>query len=297
MMSWMPLTLKIFLFLISIGSFSRSQAKAQVKTQVVFGQDDRKDLYQVQRPEIWSVADSTVAFISADQLRKSKSGNYEIKAPLLGRAFHLCPGEAFWRQPSAASCSGFLVAPDIIATAGHCVPERCDDTIKIVFDFSLKNANQDVPRFSKHQVYQCRKIIAHKNTSSEDFALMQLDRLVLDRQPLKLSTRAAQEVDELIVFGHPLGLPLKVVDGAQVQKVDESFFMADTDTFDGNSGSAVMNAQSLEVVGVLVRGDPDFIQDEKLPCQRIRKCQSSLCHFDEATKISFITQALKTYQH
>ncbi len=292
MKSWMMTETKIFLFLIMTGLF----AGADVKTQVVFGQDDRRELYQVLRPELRSVADSTVALISKGKLIKSKAGNYEIKAPPMGPAFHLCLDEPFIQQPSAASCSGFLVDADLIATAGHCVPETCDHRIKIVFDFSLKSAGQKMPKISAHQVYQCKKVIARKNTSTEDFALIQLDRPVPDHQALRLSTRAAEETDRIVVFGHPLGLPLKVAGGAQVQKVYDSFFIADTDTFDGNSGSAVMNAQSLEVVGILARGDPDFIQDQKLKCQRTKKCQTGLCHFDEATNISILIQALKTFQ-
>ena len=292
MISLMMTGIKIFLFLIAMGPL----AGADLKTQAVFGEDDRRDLYQVLRPELRSVADSTVAMISVDKLRKSRAGNYEIKAAQMGHVFHLCLDEPFIQQPSAASCSGFLVAADLIATAGHCVPETCDPGVKIVFDFSLKSANQRTSGISVHQVYQCRKVIARKNTSTEDFALIQLDRPVPDHQPLKLSTCAAETTDELVVFGHPLGLPLKVADGAQVQRVYDSFFIADTDTFDGNSGSAVMNAQSLEVVGILVRGDPDFIQDQKLKCQRTKKCKIGFCQFDEATKISLLVQALKTYQ-
>ncbi len=281
--------IKIFLFFIAMGPL----AGADLKPQVVFGPDDRRDLYQVSRPELRAKADSTVALISVDKLRKSKSGNYEIKAAPMGRTFHLCLDEPFIQQPSAASCSGFLVGADLIATAGHCVPETCDPKVKIVFDFSLKSADQGTPGISGHQVYKCKKVIVRKSTNSEDFALIQLDRLVPDHQPLKLSARAPETSDKLVVFGHPLGLPLKVADRAQVQKVYNSFFVTDTDTFDGNSGSAVLNANRLEVVGILVRGDPDFIQDEKLQCQRTRKCQQGLCHFEEATKISLLAPYLK----
>lgn len=289
MIGLMKTGIKIFLVLIVMGRF----AGADLKTQVVFGLDDRRDLYQVLRPELRAKADSTVAMISVEKLRKSKAGNYEIKAAPMGRTFHLCGDEPFIQQPSAASCSGFLVAADLIATAGHCVPETCDPRVKIVFDFSLKSADQRTPVISGHQVYKCKKVIARQSTSTEDFALIQLDRLVPDHQPLKLSARGPETTDELVVFGHPLGLPLKVADSAQVQKVYNSFFVTDTDTFDGNSGSAVLNAKSLEVVGILVRGDPDFIQDEKFQCQRTRKCQAGLCHFEEATKISLLAPYLK----
>ena len=54
-------------------------------------------------------------------------------------AYNLCKEEPFFEQEVGAFCSGSLVGPDVIMTAGHCVPsaEECAN-IKFVFGFAVK---------------------------------------------------------------------------------------------------------------------------------------------------------------
>ncbi len=71
----------------------------------------------------------------------------------------------------------------------------------------------------------------------------------------------------LVVIGRPSGLPTKVADGAQVRSVNDVFLVANLDTYGGNSGSAVFNAVTGVVEGILVRGDTDYVYNAQLGCR------------------------------
>lgn len=62
------------------------------------------------------------------------------------------------------------------------------------------------------------------------------------------------------MIGHPVGLPLKVADDAVVSDPGDgqTYFEANLDTYGGNSGSAVFNARTGLIEGILVRGAQDF---------------------------------------
>ena len=75
--------------------------------------------------------------------------------------------------------------------------------------------------------------------------------------------------ERLTVVGHPAGLPVTISGGAAVQRHRPTFFSADLDTYQGNSGSPVFNSDRLRsgdlfVEGILVRGESDF--EQETPC-------------------------------
>jgi V8-like Glu-specific endopeptidase len=114
----------------------------------------------------------------------------------------------------------------------------------------------------KDTVYSCKKIISQSldRTTKDDFALIELDRKVKGRTPLKFRTSGKPSVgDELVVIGHPSGLPTKIADGAQVKTLEGTHFLANLDTYGGNSGSAVFNVATGEIEGILVRGATDYV--------------------------------------
>ena len=54
----------------------------------------------------------------------------------------------------------------------------------------------------------------------------------------------------------------KVAGGAKVRSNNNGvYFVANLDTYGGNSGSAVFNLQTREVEGILVRGENDYVYD------------------------------------
>jgi V8-like Glu-specific endopeptidase len=78
-------------------------------------------------------------------------------------------------------------------------------------------------------------------------------------------------------MGHPSGLPMKYADGAKVFGNFDNYFSTNLDTFGGNSGSPVFNAKTNEVVGILVRGDIDYIEGEfeGRTCMRVNTCDAN----------------------
>jgi V8-like Glu-specific endopeptidase len=261
--------LKIALAL-SVVSFSVSAQEFTPK--VIYGLDDRLDVYQVSDPAILELSRSTAAMIATEDLPASsarrrwfrpraKTG-VVISGPSL-ESRGICASERFSQQPSAANCSGFLVSENLIVTAGHCVREESDcKNYKWVFDYKVSSPESSSVALSQNNIYGCKKIVETvlDPITKNDYAVIELDRSVRDRNPLALRKEGTVGVgDSLIVMGHPSGLPTKIAAGANVRSLQGTFFVGNLDTYGGNSGSAVFNAQTLEVEGVLVRGETDYV--------------------------------------
>jgi V8-like Glu-specific endopeptidase len=112
--------------------------------------------------------------------------------------------------------------------------------------------------------------------------------VVTDREPLKFrkSGQVARGT-ELVVIGHPSGLPTKISDGAQVRSSNRKYFVANLDTYGGNSGSAVFDARTGEVQGILVRGEEDYVSDPAGGnCQATNYCPDTGCRGEDVTHIT-----------
>ena len=85
-----------------------STAIAGPNSRVIYGNDDRKDLYQVD-PATARLADAMVALINVAGLTV-KGPKTTINVIPFNEAEPLCATERFYSQPTAAFCSGFLIA-------------------------------------------------------------------------------------------------------------------------------------------------------------------------------------------
>jgi hypothetical protein len=154
--------------------------------------------------------------------------------------------------------------------------------------------DQAPTQVSASNVYRCAHIIHTQEVSNgADFSVVKLDRVVWNHLPLRLRDSGSIEVnDPVTAIGYPSGLPLKIVDGARVRSSDaKGFFTANLDTYAGNSGSAVFNSRTLEVEGVLVRGERDFIPTENF-CMISNICPADGCRGEEVTKIAEVRKYL-----
>ena len=253
------------LFII-IGLLAGSAIASENNIKIVYGDDDRLDVRDVTDSQILEVASSTAAMISQwklDSYTNPDTPEFLQQLMTLSGASGVCPTEKFADQPALASCSGFLVGEKTIVTAGHCVSEftGCNDKVW-VFDYNLDTPGVEKAVIDPANVYKCAKVVrsvVDLNTLM-DYAVIELDRVVEGRQPLQFRKRGKiKSKTPLIVIGHPSGLPTKIAGGAKVLKQKKNYFAADLDTFGGNSGSAVFNAKTLEVEGILVRGDEDYV--------------------------------------
>jgi hypothetical protein len=261
-------------------------ASAQFRTKVIYGSDTRIDLYQTTDPRLKELADSTVALFESGSV-SSDGGVAKLTTKNYGERMNLCKEEPFYEQGSGAFCSGSLVAPDVIMTAGHCVPsaEECAN-IKFVFGFAVKEKGVQPDSVPAAEVYGCKELIGRQQVGDgADWALVRLDRKVAGHAPLKLDlTGKVAKGDEVLVIGHPSGLPTKIAGAAHVRDASNpGFFVANLDTYGGNSGSAVFNSATGLVEGILVRGEQDFVQ--KGDCQVSNVCPADGCRGEDVTKI------------
>jgi len=236
---------------------------------VIYGADDRKDVFETTSALHLKLAKSTAGMIKKSMFIKGVNAtSFDLREfKSLERAGNVCTSEKFSQQPLAAMCSGFLVGPDTLITAGHCyntfdLPENVCKDFAWVFDFNMKSASHNPTKnISINNIYNCKQVVAIQRDALYDFAVIKLDRKVIGREPLKFRTSGKISVnDPMVVIGHPTGLPLKIAGNGKVTNNSEiTRFSTNLDTFHGNSGSAVFNSTTGQVEGILIMGKNDYI--------------------------------------
>lgn len=256
----------IFSLLVSVAVFAKNPTELTPK--VIYGQDDRLDVFESNDNLMKEIALSTAAQVmNRNLLNTAKDGVFSLKSETLSES-GMCKSERFANQPTAGNCSGFLVAGDKLVTAGHCINSdfECSEHYW-VFDFANKDSEQKDFTFSKDQVYRCTKIIERKKDSSTqaDYAVLKLERVVVGRTPLKFRTEGKPADDAVFtVIGHPTGLPTKITAAADMRNnSNPTYFVTNADTYGGNSGSAVVDSRTGIVEGILVRGDTDYSRTDE----------------------------------
>jgi len=273
-------------------------AVAQVDGQVIYGTDDRIDLYQTENSKLKAMADSTVALMQAGAV-KTEGAVCRLTTEPYGTGNGLCKDEPFYDQVTAAFCSGSLVAPDIIMTAGHCITSEsaCTGT-KFVFGFAVKEKGKMPLTVAASDVYGCKKLLGREQVNDgADWALIKLDRPVSGHVPLKLNmTGVIANKTPIVVIGHPAGLPTKIAGGSEVRDASlNGYFTANLDTYGGNSGSAVFNAKTGLIEGILVRGENDYVY--RGGCRVSNVCTADGCRGEDVTKVSSVTDKLPGAVH
>ena len=266
-----------------------SLADSGVKT--IYGKDNRQDLFEVTNPLYRELSLSTAAVMSRTNLAPMTNGQYFIQSTIFGESMEMCKSERFYDQPSAAFCSAFLVTPDLMLTAGHCVFDETDcKSARFVFHYAVTTPGQYPNRANPENIYACKEVVAKKFTFFwADYALVRLDRSVTGIKPLALNRSGfIDPTAEFVVMGHPAGLPLKIADGATLRqnRFWKKYFKTNTDTFGGNSGSPVINTRTGLVEGILVRGGRDYNFSRKENCYRTRVCVEKGCRGEDVTKVS-----------
>jgi V8-like Glu-specific endopeptidase len=198
---------------------------------------------------------------------------------LLGADRSLCSDQKFRFDPRWSSCSGTLIAPDRILTAGHCLTRANCATRSFVFNFYVESVdgsgNPTVADILPADVYTCRDVYS-VNTGSQDFAIVHLDRAVDSSRhtPItNIETDLSQITvgQSLVMIGFPDSIPMKVDKTGQVTGVDiigGNTFQASVDAFKGNSGSGVFNSAGDKLLGILVAGQPDYENFPNEDCNR-----------------------------
>jgi V8-like Glu-specific endopeptidase len=257
--------------------------------KVIYGNNGLRTHNQM--PLYGDLEDATAAMVANYRLQDGDKSSYS----LLTQKAKFCDGEPLNGEQRLAKCSGFLVAEDILVTAGHCVREQYDcEGNSWVFGYDEQAAANK--KISKDSVYKCEKILySEKNIETKvDFAIIKLDRTVSTAQPMSLSRAPLDTKEHLMVIGYPLGTPLKLaINGTVRENSNSYFFTANLDTFHGNSGSPVIGQNSAQVTGLLVRGESDTKFDEQNSCLRIKRCADNSCRGEDVIRISLVTSKLE----
>ena len=254
----------------------------------IFGRDDRHN------PKLgttdYELSRSVAVGVLTSLVERNKIKGFDLFADELSD--FMCKDERFSNQPSLAyACTGFLVGPDLLMTAGHCSAnseevisssDRYCESYAWLFDYTTTvNQPAKIKSISESKLYRCKKIvyaISEEGGEHRDFALIQLDRPVTDRPYLKLSSQKVRVGESVKMIGSPLGMPLKITSSARVleNEKNQGFMLTDLDAFQGNSGSPVFNKKN-KVVGILIGGTPNEVtyKDKKLGCHRYNRCDQS----------------------
>jgi V8-like Glu-specific endopeptidase len=261
---------KCILTLLLLGQF---QAIANHK--VIYGEDNRVEVEDFGDERFVEAAGSVASVVWNKKLHQDPlmPEVFNFKKVSLQFSYNICEKERFSQQVPLGNCTAFLVAPDLVLTAGHCIAtkEQCKDN-KFIFGHKL-----GVTSLDQSQVYSCKNIVERKLIDDKyevkDFALIQLDREVTNRAPLSLRPSGiVKKNSPLVVIGHPLGLPMKISDDARVSRPSyvslfsslrsimkfKNYFLTNTDTYGGNSGSPVFNEDTGLVEGLLIQGADDL---------------------------------------
>ncbi len=260
--------------------------------KVIYGDDDRLDLYQVEDQKVMENARSTVALVQMSKISAAEDGVFNLATVPLSEKINLCPSERFKEQNTLAFCSGSLVGPDLVLTAGHCA--RNCATTAMVFDYAVNSASDNPSQVNIDNLYLCKEVVDFKLEQGfgADYALLRLDRPVVNRKPLTVRRDGnVSKGTKLYVIGHPSGLPTKVAGGASVREIDHRpFFVANLDTYGGNSGSAVFNDATGEIEGILVRGENDYASNGV--CMESFRCANDECMGEHVTKVGLVSDSI-----
>jgi hypothetical protein len=258
--------------------------------KVIYGTDDRVDVFQLPAGPNLDDVDSVVALFDAADVTDNGNGTSTLRTQNFGTARNLCAGERFRDQPIGAFCSGFLVAADIIATAGHCVDAGNVTNVRFVFGFRMRNATTAETVINNGEIYRGVAIIGRQLVGNgADWALVRIDRPVTNHCIAQIRrTGRIGDTQTVHVIGHPSGLPTKFAGGAAVRdNSPTAFFVANLDTYGGNSGSPVFNSDTHEVEGILVRGEADFVLRDNgsgTTCRVSLVCPTTGCRGEDCTR-------------
>jgi len=229
----------------------------------VFGKDGRVEVKDAEGYEDFVRA--TAVMISKENIYNDEFYSWSLRERLTRQfgSSNFSDDVKFLDQPVVGSCTGFLIAPDIMVTAGHCI-NSMEDANKYVWVFDYTSESDFINgrrlQFKKENIYEVQSIITStlNNDTRDDYAVLKLKRKS-NRAPYRFRTSGSViEGGAINTIGCPTGLPLKFsTDAVVTDNSPSNWFKSDIDSFPGNSGGPVFDQNGF-IEGILVRGAVQF---------------------------------------
>jgi V8-like Glu-specific endopeptidase len=229
----------------------------------IFNGDDRKDVYEYPKDSYKELSRSIPALVQKSKLIRN-GDKYDINAKSLKDQYNFCADTPFSSEPQVANCSASLIGDDLILTAAHCLDKSPTSPYHkskyvIAFDYKKDKNAKEIKSLKASDVYEIENMPLHIFDwgTMHDIAILKLKRKVVGRKPLKMNLDYEYKVgSELFMIGYPFGISQKLTDEGQIASVnmEKNTFRHHLDTFSVNSGSAMFDMTTQEIIGVLVRG-------------------------------------------
>ncbi len=146
-------------------------------------------------------------------------------------------------------CTAFHLGEGVVATAGHCLAaEQQDSCQNLVIDWGFTGETRGGERS------RCLKTLQHRLDDGADFALLLVDPI--PAAALKMQARSDQDVQEkarALVIGFPQNKLLSWSGYCEAKwnlQGESKLFYHGCDTLPGHSGSPVLDAENLNVIGL-----------------------------------------------
>lgn len=259
----------IFILLLAVSTLSLNSQNTELEypfaapgsqpSRGVFGSDDRKEVKDAEGYEDFVRA--TAVMISKESIYNNEFYAWSLR-DLLKNEFGTDKFDSsvkYLDQPTVGTCTGFLIAPGILVTAGHCI-NSMEEANEYVWVFDYTNESDFIDgnrlKFKPENIFEVESIITSKldDNTDDDYAFLRLKETSM-RAPYRFRTSGTVlENGAINTIGCPTGLPLKFSTNAVV--VDNSpknWFKSDIDSFPGNSGGPVFDQNGF-IEGILVRG-------------------------------------------
>lgn len=211
--------------------------------QLGINEDNRREVFNAPA-QARELAKSVALICEENKLELQSDGTSKLVTIPTG----LYPEEAFDEQERVyAGFTGFLVGEDLLLTTDHGIPDIAK--LRVVFDYQFDEQGGLKMTFSPGEIFTVQR--EDSGPGQNDWLLLRLS--ASPQRPYMTTIRRdlAPLGTKLWMLGHPLGLPMKFVDGATIKTAGAAAFRCDLDASDGNSGSLVCEDGSTSVVGVL----------------------------------------------
>lgn len=283
-----------------LSHFSYIDRKTIPKSLYSDGGNQRKNIYELEgslKAKVIELSKSIGCLIEDKFFEKKGPTDYLLKNQTLkDRCKDYADSVQFIGEISAGLGTAFVVgkSPEgkyLALTAKHCVCEKniegqlsvkaTVENIRLVFGFQRFTETADYKTLSKENIFHINVAVL-SSSEEEDWALLKLSSASPEAKSPELVPLPCDFLNlipptlSIFMLGYPLGLPIKYASGKTVlpKNLEEKpappaaatpskIAHAKIASFRGNSGSPIFHQTTGKVIGILIAGNKDFIENSE----------------------------------